>query len=148
MILLGSSPEALLMKHKPDCYNLHCNPESSSRCTQFLHQVQRGSYDDWKNLVGGKVNQVTSNSLIQLFRNSTNPASAVRHATGLPHYRPRLYSSLIPCSHATLACSSLLVSSGWEILRGIGLGTGLKSSSGMQPSLRYGLGGSAGGGSC
>lgn len=142
--LLRPFPEALLMKHKPDCYNLQ---SSSKGFTQFLHQDQWGSYDDWWKVLL-EVTWTRSNSLFLQFYNSPNPASTTRHAIELLHFQPRLYSSLIPCSHATLACSSLLVSSGWEILRGIGLGTGLKSSSGMHPSLRYGFGGSAGGGSC
>lgn len=56
------------------------------------------------------------------------------------------YSSPMPCSHATLACSSLVAAiMGCEILRGMGRGAGgggaadwliRESSSGMQPSRR------------
>lgn len=57
----------------------------------------------------------------------------------------RSHSSLMPCSQATLACSSLVAAiMGCEILRGIGRGAGgggadwacRGSSSGMHPSLR------------
>lgn len=62
-----------------------------------------------------------------------------------PSYQPTLHSSLTPCPHATLACSSLVAAiMGWEILRGMGRGADgcggadwvFRSSSGIHPSLR------------
>lgn len=62
------------------------------------------------------------------------------------------HSSLIPCSQATLACSSLVAATtGWEVLRGGGLGVGRAGarwlSRGASSGIHVGLGGRAGGGS-